>query len=102
MTYPFHGTDAYGEPVTVINQAHHRNGVGGAPFVASTIEWDVMKGDKNRFVAVTFYGEDELDPMSTAVLNLSILPVIEFGRNSWRGDAVGQVIVDAWIENRGY
>lgn len=90
MGYPYRWKD-----ITVLSQAHHRNGVGGDPFVASTFRW---KGHgRDVFVAVTFYGDGEyLDPLRTAVLSVDLLPDVTFGVNSWRGDHVGDALVKAW------
>jgi hypothetical protein len=65
--------------------AHHRNGVGGAPFHAVLFDEDkyAHPDDQGRKVAVVF---DE--PDYCAVLDVKMLAAgdIAFGSNSWRGD----------------
>jgi len=65
----------------IIEIAHHRNGVGGAPFHVVLFEDDGEEG--SRKVAIVF---DE--PGSCAVLDVAKLTraEIRFGKNSWRGD----------------
>ena len=59
--------------------AHHRNGVGGAPFKVAVVN----DADEGQMLVVMFEEEGH-----TAVFNLQKLAqgVIEFGENSWRGD----------------
>jgi hypothetical protein len=65
----------------IINIAHHRNGVSGAPFDVVLFEDRVP--EVSRKVAIVF---DE--PHHCAVLDVAKLAAgdIAFGSNSWRGD----------------
>ena len=67
--------------ITVHNLAHHRNGVGGAPFDVFLLEDSDSKG--RRKVAILFEAESHC-----AVLDVAKLAEgdIAFGSNSWRGD----------------
>jgi hypothetical protein len=62
----------------IINIAHHRNGVGGAPFDVA-----LFREGKSRKVAILFEAEAHC-----AVLDVALLATgdIAFGSNSWRGD----------------
>jgi hypothetical protein len=63
----------------VLKVAHHRNGIGGAPFYVVSFK----STDKQNMVGILFEGDAEC-----AVLDVDMLKdgVIEFGQNSWRGD----------------
>jgi len=63
----------------VIKKDWHRNGVGGEPFTVAIIRDD----DGSKKLVVMFGAKDH-----TAVLDLELLAesVIEFGKNSYRGD----------------
>jgi len=68
----------------IITIAHHRNGVGGAPF--DVVLFDEAKRahpENHRKVGIVF---DE--PGHVAVLDIAKLAAgdIAFGSNSWRGD----------------
>lgn len=67
------------EPIRVLKQARHRNGIAGEPFTVAIIK-DV---DGSKKLVVMFEQEAH-----TAVFDLALLAeeVIEFGENSWRGD----------------
>ena len=67
--------------LTIIDIAHHRNGICGAPFEA--VLFDDQGPEGSRKVAILF---DE--PRYCAVLDIAKLAAgdIKFGSNSWRGD----------------
>ena len=67
--------------LTIIDTAHHRNGIGGAPFDVALFEDHGPEG--TRKVAVLFEA-----PHHCAVLDVDKLAHgdIAFGSNSWRGD----------------
>ncbi len=67
--------------LTIIDLAHHRNGIGGAPFAVILFEEAGEEG--SRKVAILF------EPAGhCAVLDVDKLAQgdIAFGSNSWRGD----------------
>lgn len=96
----------------VLKQDYHRNGVGGAGFVVSLVEWpEATDGRPDigtpHFVAVSFFGDDETDREAfiaqTAVLSIDLLfaGIIDMhhpgGGNAWRGsDKLGPLVADAW------
>lgn len=92
------------EIVRVIRQNYHRNGIGGAGFVVSLVEWpeaaETARAAGSRcsvFLAVSFDTDDDAAMCeSTAVVNLG--QVIEGDIDSaWRGaDYVGPAVVAAW------
>jgi hypothetical protein len=65
----------------IIDTAHHRNGIDGAPFAVALFEDAGPEG--SRKVAILFQ-----EPHHCAVLDVGKLAqgVITFGLNSWRGD----------------
>ncbi len=67
--------------LTIHDIAHHRNGIGGAPF--QVVLFDDKGPEGSRKVAILF---DE--PHYCAVLDIAKLAAsdIEFGSNSFRGD----------------
>ena len=67
--------------LTIIDIAHHRNGIGGAPFTAVIFEDTGPEG--SRKIGILF---DE--PYHCAVLDIAKLAAgdIAFGSNSFRGD----------------
>jgi hypothetical protein len=67
--------------LTIIDIAHHRNGIGGAPFTAVIFEDTGPEG--SRKIGILF---DE--PHHCAVLDIAKLAAgdIAFASNSWRGD----------------
>jgi hypothetical protein len=69
----------------IIDFAHHRNGICGAPFAAVLFEDIGPEG--SRKIAILF---DE--PHCCAVLDVAKLAAgdIAFGSNSWRGDVFEQ------------
>jgi hypothetical protein len=69
----------------VIDFAHHRNGICGAPFNVAIFEDQGPEG--SRKVAVLFE-----EPHHCAVLDVAKLAAgdVAFGSNSWRGDAFEQ------------
>jgi hypothetical protein len=71
--------------LTIIDFAHHRNGICGAPFAVVLFEDTGPEG--GRKVAVLFE-----EPHHCAVLDVAKLAKgdIAFGLNSWRGDAFEQ------------
>ncbi len=71
--------------LTIIDFAHHRNGICGAPFAVVLFEDTGPEG--SRKVAVLFE-----EPHHCAVLDVDKLAHgdIAFGSNSWRGDAFEQ------------
>jgi hypothetical protein len=71
--------------LTVIDFAHHRNGICGGPFAVVLFEDSSQEG--GRKVAVLFEQEGHC-----AVLDVAKLAAgdIAFGSNSWRGDRFEQ------------
>jgi hypothetical protein len=67
--------------LTIIDIAHHRNGISGAPFDVALFEDHDPEG--SRKVAILFE-----EPCHCAVLDVAKLAQgdIAFGSNSWRGD----------------
>jgi hypothetical protein len=65
----------------IIDTAHHRNGISGAPFDVALFEDHGPEG--GRKVAILFE-----EPHTCAVLDVDKLAQgdIAFGSNSWRGD----------------
>jgi hypothetical protein len=65
----------------IIDTAHHRNGISGAPFDVALFEDPGAEG--SRKVAILFE-----QPQHCAVLDVDKLAQgnIAFGSNSWRGD----------------
>jgi hypothetical protein len=68
--------------LTIIDIAHHRNGISGAPFEVALFE-DHEPAAGSRKVAILFEGR-----YHCAVLDVAKLAQgdIAFGSNSWRGD----------------
>lgn len=64
----------------VLQVAHHRNGIAGAPFYVVRF---TAAEDKRPMVGIVFE-----EPANVAVLDTALLAqgVITFGDNSWRGD----------------
>tara|TARA_R110000787_G_C13221861_1_gene426257 strand:- start:138 stop:506 length:369 start_codon:yes stop_codon:yes gene_type:complete len=73
----------------VIKAASHRNGICGDPFDVGIIEDARDTGVPKRMLVIQF-DENDLtgNNCMTAVLDMDLLNdnVIEFGKNSWRGD----------------
>jgi hypothetical protein len=65
------------KPIKVSEIAYHRNGISGEGFYAVTFTCP----EEGDMVATVFP-----EPGCCAVLKLSLLPVVTFGINSWRGD----------------
>ena len=67
--------------ITIQNLAHHRNGIGGAPFDVFLFEDPKSKGGQK--LGILFEAESHC-----AVLDIALLAAgdIAFGSNSWRGD----------------
>ena len=67
--------------IRLIDQAHHRNGIGGAPF--DVVLFDDVEDENTRKVAILFE-----NPWHCAVLDIAKLASgdIAFGSNSYRGD----------------
>lgn len=89
---------------TVKSQSYHRNGVGGAGFVVSLVDWP-ESGAKGDFVAISLLGTSRGGESTrgefveqTFVLNVPMLAAgnIAFAEgNSWRGsDALGPAVAD--------
>jgi hypothetical protein len=80
----------------VIKGAHHRNGIGGAPFHVIQFESDEDDSKGAAMIGVVF---DE--PGCVAVFRQDLLAVgcIEFGKNSWRGDRY-EGGLRAWIRRQ--
>ena len=73
----------------IIKVASHRNGICGDPFDVGIIEDNKETGVTKRLLVIQF-DENNLSGNNcmTAVLDIDLLNdnVIEFGKNSWRGD----------------
>lgn len=69
--------------VQILKQDYHRNGVSGAPFKIA-----IVKDDSKKLIIQ--FGEKS----NCAVLDLELLKkgIIEFGENSWRGDAYSHIL----------
>jgi hypothetical protein len=67
--------------LTIIDIAHHRNGISGAPFDVTLFEDHDVEG--SRKVGILFE-----EPCHCAILDVTKLAQgdISFGSNSWRGD----------------
>ena len=67
--------------LTIIDIAHHRNGISGAPFDVALFKDAEREG--SRKIAILFE-----QPYHGAVLDVDKLATgdIAFGSNSWRGD----------------
>jgi hypothetical protein len=74
----------------IITFAHHRNGIGGAPFAVILFEDTGPEG--GRKVAILFEQESHC-----AVLDVDKLAAgdIAFGSNSWRGDRFEEPLREA-------
>lgn len=95
------------EPVRVVKQDYHRNGIGGDGFIVSLVDWPEAGEDlvTPHFVAVSFTDPDsrhergeqiEYMRSHTAVLSIDQLMVGDI-KNAWRGaDRVGPAVVQAW------
>lgn len=95
------------EPVRIVKQDYHRNGIGGEGFIVSLVDWpDAGKGLATpHFIAVSFPSPDpsttreeqkEYMRSHTAVLSIDQLMVGDI-ENAWRGaDRVGPAVVEAW------
>jgi hypothetical protein len=71
------------EKIKILDCDFHRNGIGGNGFYVF-----IFKEGKNRMMGVWFpEGENEVG-YNCAVFDMDLLNqnVIEFGKNSWRGD----------------
>lgn len=92
----------------IIEQAYHRNGIGGAPFVVTLFESD---GEPGTFVAISFQTRQGFESRDEAVADFrdhtAVLNVEETANlnvafacgNSWRGaDHYGLDIAQAWTE----
>lgn len=66
----------------ILKKAVHRNGVAGAPFTVVLFE-DETEGEKSTKIAILFREKGHV-----AVFDKKLLAqgIIEFGKNSWRGD----------------
>ena len=62
-------------------RAHHRNGIGGAPFKVVTF----ICGETGRHMVMVSFDHEKY---ATAVLDIDLLAEdrIAFAENSWRGD----------------
>ena len=63
---------------------HHRNGISGNPFSVGIVKKS-FEGQKEQTFLIVQFDESKA---STAVFDLDLLKqgIIEFGKNSWRGD----------------
>jgi len=82
--------------VKIVSQAHHRNGISGAPFDVCIFDYTDDKFHWKRMVGVLF---DDLKD-HTAVFDLAKLAIgdITFGSNSWRGDEFEKPLREALAE----
>jgi len=80
--------------ITILDIAHHRNGICGAPFTA--VLFEETGPEASRKVGILF---DE--PYHCAVLDVSKLAAgdIAFGSNSWRGDHYETHLRDAQADS---
>ncbi len=100
--------------IRVIQQDYHRNGVGGAGFIVSLVEWDEAAEEHdipNPFLAISFpqeefFGQPEgtYTPETrrrhfeehTAVLNVADVAALNI-EQGWRGaDSLGPAVAEAW------
>lgn len=103
--------------VRVVAQEYHRNGIGGAGFIVSLVDWQLPFGGGEtptpHFVAITLPGPDgDESKMQRAVFieQTMVLSIDQLMRGdvsgAWRGsDYVGPAVADAWVERckaRGY
>lgn len=79
----------------ITDMEHHRNGVGGMPFMVAIVD-DASEGDTKLVIMFK-------EPGHTAVLSLDLLlqnEDIRFGSNSWRGDHYERALRDKlWDED---
>jgi hypothetical protein len=82
--------------LTIIDIAHHRNGISGAPFDVALFE-DHDAAEGSRKVAILFE-----QPYHCAVLDVDKLATgdIAFGSNSWRGDQYEPQLRKAIVERQ--
>jgi len=74
----------------IIHFAHHRNGIGGAPF--AVVLFEDQGPEASRKVAVLFDDQHHCAVLDVAKLAASD---IAFGSNSWRGDNYEQALRQA-------
>lgn len=90
--------------ITPIKVAYHRNGVSGAGFhVVTFYEQDTNEQDTDYEHAPLMVGIVFEEPLHVAVLDINLLAagIIEFARNSWRGDRFESVLrqtIEDWYE----
>lgn len=67
----------------LIKSAYHRNGISGTPFTVGIIDKEI-EGKTTTLLIVQF----DSGKTETAVFDFELLKrgIIEFGKNSWRGD----------------
>lgn len=86
----------------ILETSYHRNGVGGVPFLAVTFaDWDEEKGPFLAIIPWDFcedYCNGKNPEIACYVVNLDLLPSIEFGINSWRGDRALWALLDAGLD----
>lgn len=94
--------------IRVLEQDYHRNGIGGAGFVVSVVDWPDSDtgGTGTHFVCMSFWGEGAtpkerrasfVENTGALLLTKLMAADIAFGSNSWRGsDYLGPAIADAW------
>ena len=90
----------------VIEQAYHRNGVGGVGFVVSLVEWTDADAPTPHFVAVSFPCGDETEDRRNRFIEMTAVLSVDlpFAGNidmlkgaAFRGaDYVGPAVADAW------
>jgi hypothetical protein len=78
---------------------YHRNGICGQGFWVAIANETDEDGEKSQKLIIRFPDVDkEVGAVVCSVLDLGLLNkrIIEFGRNSWRGDHYSDAM-DAWI-----
>lgn len=90
--------------VKIIDTAHHRNGVGGEGFtLVKFTDRSLAPGTFLATIPDSYrYFPEEHSNTACFVVNIDLLPDIEFGTNSWRGDRTYSDLRDAglWAEDR--
>ena len=90
--------------VKIIETEHHRNGIGGEGFTLVKFTYHSLA--PGTFLAIIpdsyRYSPEEHSNTACFVVNIDLLPDIEFGINSWRGDRTYSDLRNAglWAEDR--
>lgn len=74
----------------VEKHAHHRNGISGAPF-----DIILFKEDNRKMIGIVFEEEGHVAALDRDLLSKDI---IEFTKNSWRGDRFEPILRRYLIE----